>query len=241
MSEQCEVTSPEETKVPEVPAAPAIPPVNQLIFNTPFMNTHNISFIARLRDIKEGAILIFLNSPGGSPSHSLAMAEKISSLKRNVTIISEIYNASMSALFPHIDGVVRLCYPHSIFLYHGASYHFEGNENEIKELQRYTAISDKYWDDIVSKRVGLTSREYKKYCSHDVTLYGKEALQVGEHGMVDGIIYQERPDNQYVIQVRDGSYRLFDARIHGVKDLPNLEKVELETLPITKVTDDAKS
>lgn len=170
---------------------------------------------------RPGPFIVHVSSGGGSTIPARSIAELLNSYDVPVTWVSRGYNASMAACLPHLGDGLRLCYKGSVFMYHARRYTMNGGDGEL--LQKFTVAKEEAdrTDEIIYKAIGLTKREYKRYNGEDIRLTAVEAMAVGKHGMLDGIIEKDYRDGRFLIQTREGLKEI-DVMIHRRKDLATL-------------------
>lgn len=168
------------------------------------------------------SLLIWLSSPGGSPQTALMFDEKLKARGINVTYISYLFNASAAANLPQLSDGIRLTYPHSVFTFHGPTFNITEREDRFEMARSYSKVATDITDERIMSAAGLTKKEFKKYSGDDIILYGYQLLDVGQHGLVDGLILKEYGPNLFLIKTREGN-KMIDVAIHkrsDIKDLP---------------------
>lgn len=172
-----------------------------------------------------GSLMIWLNSPGGTPQVALMLDEKLRAKGLNVTYISYLFNGSAACTLPHLSNAIRLAYHNSVFTFHGASIHINDREDQFKMVREYATQGINTINELMMKNIGLTKKEFKKYDGDDIIVYGYKLLDVGEHGMVDGLILKEVGVGEFLIKTRDGN-KLIDVSKHKRSDIKDLPVVE---------------
>lgn len=172
-----------------------------------------------------GSLIIWLNSPGGTPQIALMFDEKLRTKGLNVTYISYLFNASSACTLPHLSDAIRLTYHNSVFTFHGATTHISERKGQFEMVKEYASHGIDTINELMMKSIGLTKKEFKKYDGDDLIIYGYKLLDVGEHGIVDGIILKETGIGEFLIKTRDGN-KLIDVSKHKRSDIKNLPVVE---------------
>lgn len=220
-----EDTSPAVTQEATVVTPPARPEYEEIIFRGDFSMKEITPIFNMLTRIKKVPILFYLTSDGGTPGLAMQLVDRLNALDVPVTIISELYNASTSALFPHQSDFIRLAYPHSVFTYHYGMIRISGMSQEEVENQRsYVEVMQEKFVDVARQKIGLSKKEFKKYYSYDNIMYGFDCLNIGTNGMVDGLILEDYRDGRFLIKTRDGN-KVIDVTIHRRGDLATLPVV----------------
>lgn len=221
-----EDTAPTVTQEAALATPQARPEYEEIIFRGDFSMKEITPIFNVLTRIKKIPILFYLTSDGGTPGFAMQLVDRLNALDVPVTIISELYNASTSALFPHQSDFIRLAYPHSVFTYHYGMMRISGTSQEEMESQKnYVAVVHDKFVDVARQKIGLSKKDFKKYYSYDNILYGFDALNIGEHGMVDGLILEDYRDGRFLCKTRTGN-KIIDVTIHRRDDIPNLPVVE---------------
>lgn len=225
--------------IPDVPVDVAAAPTQEIVQATPegrpeyeeiifrgFFNDKDIQPIFNmLTRIKPQPVVIFLTSDGGTTGMAVQLTERLEALGHPVTIISELYNSSCGAFWPHMSNFVRLAYPHSVFTYHFGIVRLTGTStNELENQQRYLDVMNANFVDTVREKIGLSKKEFKKYHGTDHILFGFDALEIGENGMVDGLILKDYRDGTYLCKTRGGN-KIIDVTKHRREDIAGLPVV----------------
>lgn len=204
---------------------PGRPEYEEIIFRGLFNDKDIQPIFNMLTRIKPQPIVIFLTSDGGTTGMAVQLTERLEALDVPVTIISELYNSSCGAFWPHMSNFVRLAYPHSVFTYHFGIVRLSGtSDNEIENQKRYLDVMNEDFVDAAREKIGLTKKEFKKYHSTDHILFGFDALEIGEHGMVDGLILKDYRNGTYLCKTRGGN-KIIDVTKHRREDIANLPVV----------------
>lgn len=207
-------------------APPARPEYEELIYRGQFEMKEISPFFNLLSRVKRVPILLYLTSDGGAPGYAMQLIEKLKSFDVPVTIVSELHNGSAAAIFPHHHDFVRLAYPHSLFTYHWGLTRISGTSPEELENQRnYISVIDNDFTEAAREKIGLSKKEFKKYNGVDIIIYGIDCLNIGENGMVDGLILEDYRDGRFLCKTRTGN-KIIDVTIHRRDDIPNLPVVE---------------
>jgi len=196
-----------------------------IVFKGKFYNDSVLEVFESLRFAPKLPLVVYLNSEGGSIHVGLVFLELLKSLDVPITFVSELFNASMSCMLPHAEDFIRLCYPHSVFVYHGPNFNASGSEKEIAVSLEYSYEGANYWKNIFKDAVGLTTKEMKDYTTYDHPIFGYKALDVGTKGMVDGVIIKDLRNGQFLCKTR-GGLKVIDVRKHRRGDIAGLPVVE---------------
>lgn len=173
-------------------------------------------------NIARSPLHINLSGPGGSVSSGLVLSDVITSMETKVTYFSQGFCASMCSSMPQCVNSLRLCYPHSRFLYHASSLTLDGSYEEIENQHRSVKALDTEIIQLVSDSFGMDTKEAKrKLFSYDRFFSAKEMLAMGENGGVDGIILTELPDFKFICETRDG-LKVIDTMNHDRADIKEL-------------------
>lgn len=222
MSEEVEIIAID--KVAE--EVPSLPPLYELFFNDNFDPDYMETFFGEIHKLPACSnLLIWINSNGGSIHAGIMLKEKIESKSLNVTIVSHLFNGSMSCLFPQIGDFVRLAFPHSVFTFHGVSFKHQGTEAVLNSMRNFSTAAVDDVNRLTMEKVGLTKKEFKRYSGEDLIQFGYQLLDIGENGWVDGLILKELNAYQFLIKTRDGN-KIIDTRIHKRSDIKDLPLVE---------------
>ena len=182
-------------------------------------------FFERIERTSPGPIVVSMMGSGGAVAYKQAIIDVLVSFDVPVTILSRGMCASACALFPHSGDFIRLCYPNTSFLYHARNNSIEGNvdelENKVERFRKQVERDKK----ILMGQIGLTEKEIEKYQGNDYTVSADEALYVGKHGMVDGIIVKDYRDGRFLIRTRDGNKEI-NVTLHRRGDLAKLPAVK---------------
>lgn len=171
------------------------------------------------------SLMIWLNSPGGSPQSGFMLDDKLTAKNINVTYISYLFNASAACTLPQLSDAIRLSYPHSVFTFHGASIHVGNRKDQFDMIVGYAADSIDRTNDRCMAKVGLSKKDFKKFNGDDIIFYGYQLLDVGEHGWIDGLILKEHGAGKFLIKTRDGN-KIIDVSKHKRSDIKDLPVVE---------------
>lgn len=167
------------------------------------------------------SIVVYITSHGGLISAGSAMLDMISTMSKPVTFISKGRNGSMGALLPHAGDSIRLAYRSSTFIYHAPTFYPTGTEEEVKSEFASALKTADHIRKTAIKSIGLSANQYKKYDSRDVAITAEEALRIGRHGMIDGIILKDYGNGTFLIETTEGN-KLIDTTKHRRGDLANI-------------------
>lgn len=169
---------------------------------------------------------ISLSNKGGNISTSVNIAEMIDSYKVQTVFIIEGFCASMACILPQYSNWLRLAYPSTLMMFHGATVTLSGDEGTRRNAQLWTDDIIDQVDRVTAEAFGMEMDEVReKLCGPDRTFFAKDVLMMGTKGGIDGIIIRALPDHKYIIRTRDG-YKEIDSFIHNrddVRALPVLE------------------
>lgn len=165
---------------------------------------------------------IHTTGPGGNVSAGFALMDMLGSMDVNVVYFVQGFCASMNACFIQDRDFLRLCYPHTRFMFHSSKMKLEGSEEGIDNLYKNLKLYDTEIIQIVADAVGMEFKEAKrKLFTHDKFFMGKDLLNVGENGAVDGIIQTSLGDHKYLCSTR-GGLKVIDTYIHQRSDIAGL-------------------
>ena len=138
----------------------------------------------------EKPIYLYLNSPGGSCSAGIMLADTLSVIKSPIITVNMGTAASMGAYllsmkYSHKPGSKRLILPGARVMLHSISTGMQGTSHDLKVNWKE---SEKVQENVIStiaKNVGKTYEELSKATERDLWLNAEEALAFG---IVDEII-----------------------------------------------------
>lgn len=168
------------------------------------------------------SLMIWLNSPGGIPQMTLMLDDKLNAKGIKATYISYLFNGSAACTLPFLSDAIHLTYHHSVFTFHGATVSVTERKEQFEMVREYASEGINEINNRMMNRIGLTKKEFKKYDGSDIIIHGYKLLDVGLHGMVDGIIQKELSVGVFLIKTRDGN-KIVDVSKHtrsDIKDLP---------------------
>lgn len=167
-----------------------------------------------------------ISNKGGSISTAINLAEMIDSYGVQTVCIIEGFCASMACVLPQYGNWLRLAYPSTLMMFHGATVTLTGDVETRKNSQLWVDEMIDQSEQITAHGFGMGMDEVReKLCGPDRTFFAKDVLMMGDNGGIDGIIIKTLPDHKYIVRTRDG-YKEIDSFIHNrddVKALPVLE------------------
>jgi len=182
-------------------------------------------FFNRIDSLERKPTLVYMMGPGGAVSYKQAILDSLIALDVPITIVSRGYCASSCALFPQNSDFVRLSYPNATFLYHARTSTFDGNLDVLKDAMDRFKYALERDTKIFMEQVGLTKKQASVYQSSDKCVHPEQALYVGKHGMIDGIIITDYRDGRYLIKTREGNKEI---------NITQHRRADLKNLPIVK-------
>lgn len=130
-------------------------------------------------------IMLYINSPGGSPVEGFAIVEAIKASKTPVTTINMGQWSSMAFLIG-ITGHLRLSLPNMTFLLHDGWNLMSNSSNKVRDRARFDArYEKKVIREHVLKYTKLSKQEYKKRAREEFYMLTDDALK---YGVIDQII-----------------------------------------------------
>ena len=182
-------------------------------------------FFSRLDALQRKPTLVYLMGSGGLVSHKQAVVDALTILDVPITVVSRGYCGSSCALFPHSADFIRLSYPNATFLYHNRSTTVEGNLDVLEAgMDRFKHDLERD-NKLFMEQVGLTKKQATSYQGNDKWIYPEDALKIGKHGMLDGIIIRDYRDGRFLIKTREGNKEI---------DITQHRRGDLKTLPVIK-------
>lgn len=201
-------------------------PIYNVITLTSSINEEKVaSVIDNIIKAKPGAFVIHMSTNGGDVNVGFGISTMLEVMAHPVTFISRAMNASMGAVLPHTLDSLRLCYDTSVFLYHASSARLTGAYETIEHKLDFYKERERDLDKKAYTAIGITKKQYEKYSKADVMINAQQALTIGTHGMVDGIIIKDYQDGRYLIKTRDGNKEI---------DVTKHRRSDLKTLPVIK-------
>lgn len=134
---------------------------------------------------KREPIMLYINSPGGSPVEGFAIIEAIKASKTPVTTINMGQWSSMAFLIG-ITGHLRLSLPNMTFLLHDGWNLMANSSNKVRDRARFDArYEKKVIREHVLKHTKLSKQEYKKRAREEFYMLAEDALK---YGVIDQIV-----------------------------------------------------
>lgn len=173
-------------------------------------------------------IIVYIGSQGGNVQTGLVINDVLESLNVPITWIHQGYSGSMGVTISQRFNQLRLCYSHSRFLCHGVNFTLVGSRDEMQNQARLSLDTEAELVDLYSKSVGLPHAEVKaELFSRDHLFSAQEALELGENGLVDGIIIVDYGEGLYLCKTRTG-VKVIDAFNHTPADIVDLPLYKAE-------------
>ena len=154
-------------------------PNNHVSIKGPINTQMSSTFISNLNKINSTNIYIYIDSHGGSVDAGHKMIQYINFKKdNNHTILCIAQQADSMAfhIFQHCTH--RYILPDSKMMQHQMSIHnLSGN---IENLYKYIKVSYQLYENLIyqgSKRIGITSKNYKEKINNDWYLYGEDIVK----------------------------------------------------------------
>jgi len=182
-------------------------------------------FFTRVDALQRKPTLVYMMGPGGAVSYKQALVDTLAALDVPITVVSRGYCASSCAQFPHNSDFVRLAYPNATFLYHARTNTVEGNLDILEGSMERFKYGIERDNKIFMEQVGLTKKQASIYQGPDKWVTPDEALMVGKHGMVDGIIITDYRDGRFLIKTREGNKEI-NITQHRRGDLKNIPVIK---------------
>ncbi|EBY9763918.1 hypothetical protein D5W64_12465 [Salmonella enterica subsp. enterica serovar Saintpaul] len=173
-------------------------------------------------------VTVYIASNGGNVSAGLVILDVLESLNVPVTWIFQGFSASMAVSIAQNFNQLRLAYPHSRLMCHDFSFTVSGRMIELENQKLLSNETEVEMIDRYAKVVGMSHKEVKKKLFDvDVLMNTETALNLGENGLIDGIIYSDFGDGVYLCKTRHG-LKVIDTFIHTPADLVNLPDYKVE-------------
>jgi ATP-dependent Clp protease protease subunit len=131
-------------------------------------------------------ISIYINSPGGSVYHGLAIYDTMQFIKPDVSTIAVGIAMSMGALL--LAGGAkgkRMALPNAKILIHQVSGGFQGQATDIEIQARETIALKRRMEEIIAEHTGQTIERVSKDMERDYFMSPQEAQ---EYGIIDNVI-----------------------------------------------------
>lgn len=216
----------EEVEIKEEEVVKAEPDLYQIFIKGKIDNEEMRDHFESINRLPYGSgLIIWLSSPGGIPQVALMFDDKLRAKGLNVTYISYLFNGSTACTLPHLSDAIRLTYHHSVFTFHGATVSVCNRKGQFEMVKNYADEGIEKINTLMMETIGLTKKEFRKYDENDIIIYGYTLLDVGTHGMIDGIILKEIDVGQFLIKTRDGN-KIIDVSKHKRSDIKDLPLVE---------------
>lgn len=142
------------------------------------------------KDDSTAPVTLIINSPGGSVSDGLFLADYITQYKKPLNIIVTGYAASLAAIILCAGGknpnVTRYCYPSTYCLLHDG--YIALSTSEAKTAADIMAFNDKVDEDIknfIIKNTNITAEDYE---SHTRKQWFIGAKEMQELNIIDKVI-----------------------------------------------------
>ncbi len=141
------------------------------------------------QDSKE-EISLYINSPGGSILHGLAIYDTIKHISAPVSTVCYGMAASMGAFLLSCGKKGRrFILPHSRVLIHQPLIHvqnaFQSSQTELKKMAESLLKSRETLEQIMAENIGISLEKIHQDCERDNWMSAEEAL---EYGIVDAIL-----------------------------------------------------
>ena len=139
---------------------------------------HSGRLIAELRGITASQILLRVNSPGGSVTEGIAIANALRSHPASVTVQVDGIAASIASVIAMAGDRVRMM-PNALLMVHDASGLCVG---DAAEMIKMAELLDKISDNIASAyaaRAGGTEAEWRQVMKEETWYRGEDAVEAG--------------------------------------------------------------
>ena len=141
------------------------------------------------QDSKE-EISLYINSPGGSILHGLAIYDTIKHISAPVSTVCYGMAASMGAFLLSCGKKGRrFALPHSRVLIHQPLIYvqngFQSSQTELKRTAESLLKSREILEEIMAENIGVSLEKIHADCERDNWMSAEEAL---EYGIIDGIL-----------------------------------------------------
>lgn len=173
-------------------------------------------------------INVYIASNGGNVPAGMVIIDVLESMCVPVTWIFQGFCASMAVSIAQNFNQLRLAYPHSRLMCHDFSFTVSGRMVELENQKIMSSETEVEMIDRYAKVVGMPHKEVKKKLfSTDVLMNTETALNLGENGLIDGIIFSDFGDGVYLCKTRHG-FKVVDTFIHTPADLVSLPDYKAE-------------
>lgn len=173
-------------------------------------------------------LILEIDSDGGDPAVTNHLIDMMNS--RNVPILIIIANKCYSAAmgFLGLGKATRLCYSGTGFMQHSMSFkNVSGSHGSVKEYHDYALGTEGVFRGRLQTASGLSDAEITELFNEtEIWFDSLDALMAGRLGMVDGIIFREVEDCEYIVLTREG-FKHFEFPKDDITKLPVMTEEEL--------------
>lgn len=192
----------------------------------PDMFTSFVSWLAPIRD--PDCMFIELDSNGGDPETVNTMIDMLVARSRPNVIIATARCCSATVGMMGMARGARLAYPSTVWMQHLATMTlpkcFLGEHHSVISS---TQDRQDLFQSRIKRRSGMTDEEMSMlFGPRDLYFNSVDALMMGEHGLIDGIIYRELSFCKWIILTRQG-FKTYTFPFSNIKDLPVMTDEEL--------------
>lgn len=188
------------------------------------------SFVGWLAPIREpDCMLIEVDSNGGDPETINTIIDMLVARSRPNVIIATARCCSAAVGMMGMARGARLAYPSTVWMQHIATMTlpkcFLGEHHSVISS---TQDRQDLFQSRIKRRAGMTDEEMSMLFGHrDLYFNSVDALMMGEHGLIDGIIYRELSFCRWIVLTRQG-FKTYTFPLSNIKDLPVMTDAELE-------------
>ena len=158
-----------------------------------------------LDSVSSDDIFIYLNSPGGSCTDGMKIADTMDMCRSDISIIGSGILASMGCyLLAHGTAGKRFLTTRAQVMAHQVSSGTKGHVEDQMASIRQSEYINKIITTEIANSVGVTHTELMKDINRDFWLNAEESLAYGKLGFCDGIIDGKRDaDGELIIRRRE--------------------------------------
>lgn len=239
--------NPEDTAVPvttDTEQKPK-PPEDKMIFidifgsiNRSLTKLIHSSVRADVKDSDRHRLFVSFSSGGGSVDECYHIDALLGSWNFPSVAVCGSTNASASTiLIAKRD--LRLAYPVSRFMLHDMHCCNDGSIAEIEDRLRSSKELRARIVDTYVEQIGLTKKEVERIISKDTWFSATEALNLGDKGLIDGIITKTLGQFKFEILMRNNIRKVVDLHKDDYTSVRDLT-VQIATTPVSE-TEETKA